>query len=151
MLDISAAGHLAAGETKEDGIRELKEELGIDVDFEKMAYLGVRISATEHSGRSNKEFCHVVLLEDNTALQDYVIEEDEVSGVVEVDLTDGMKLLSGELDSMTCSALFVENGENKLVSYELKRKDFIPRIDPYYLKIFIMAERYFAGEKYLAI
>jgi isopentenyldiphosphate isomerase len=151
LMDISAAGHLAAGETKEDGIRELKEELGIDVDFSKMSYLGVRISASESKGKANKEFCHVVLLEDDTPLADYVFDEDEVSGLVEVEISEGMKLFSGEIESINCAAVFVEYGKKVLLTYNLSLSDFIQRIDPYYLKIFIMAERYFTGNKYLAI
>jgi isopentenyldiphosphate isomerase len=151
MLDISAAGHLLAGETKEDGIRELKEELGIDIDIAKMRYLGIRISTSESRGKSNKEFCHVVLLEDDTPLEDYIMPENEVSGLVEIEVNGGLKLLSGGIDSLICDALFIENGQKNRKQYSLRREDFIPRIDSYYLKIFIMAERYFAGNKYLAI
>jgi isopentenyldiphosphate isomerase len=42
-LDISAAGHYQAGETIRDGIREVQEELGIQVSFDDLIPLGVRI------------------------------------------------------------------------------------------------------------
>ncbi|MBZ0275880.1 MAG: NUDIX domain-containing protein, partial [Anaerolineae bacterium] len=34
LLDISAAGHYQAGETVRDGVREVREELGITVQFD---------------------------------------------------------------------------------------------------------------------
>ena len=151
-LDISAAGHLLAGETKNDGIREVQEELGISPNTTKMIDLGIRISSSGEPGKKcNREYCHVVLLEDNTPLIDHKLQEDEVAALIEVKVSDGLKLLSGEIDEIVCEALVLENGNNVLNQMKIKREDFIYRLDPYYLKIFIMADRYFKGEKYLAI
>ncbi|WP_233522994.1 NUDIX domain-containing protein [Peribacillus saganii] len=41
LFDISAAGHILANETVEDGIREVKEELGIDISMNDLEYVGV--------------------------------------------------------------------------------------------------------------
>ncbi|MCH5151547.1 MAG: NUDIX domain-containing protein [Clostridiales bacterium] len=152
LLDISAAGHLLAGESAEDGVREVQEELGINPQRSKMTNLGIRISASGVPGKKcNREFCHVVLLEDNTPLIDHTLQEEEVSALVEIELNEGLHLLSGECDSILCKALVVEHGRKKVVTTNIRYSDFIPRLDPYYLKIFIMAERYFEGKKYLAI
>lgn len=151
MLDIPAAGHLISGEQKEDGLRELKEELGINVNYDTLRYLGIRIEDIDVPGFNNKEFQHVYLLEDDTPMTNYLLQEDEVSGLVEVDLDQGLKLLYGEVESIECNSVFVYNGVIKKELYTLHLDDIIPRIDGYYKKIFIMAKRYFMGDKYLSI
>lgn len=151
-LDISAAGHLKAGETKNDGLREVQEELGISPETSKIIDLGIRISANGIPGKKcNREFCNVVFLEDNTPLINHNLQESEVSALVEIKVSDGLKLFSGEVDSIKSNALFEVNGEKALEEMEIKTNDFIYRLDPYYLKVFIMADRYFKGERYLAI
>ena len=151
MLDIPAAGHLNFLETKEDGIREIKEELGIDINYDALVYLGIRIEVIEVPGFNNKEFQHVYLLEENTLLDDYKLQEDEVSGLVEVELFEGLRLLYGEVNSITCDSVFIEDGKKIHQRYIMTVEDIIPRIDGYYKKVFIMAYRYFMGDKYLSI
>lgn len=151
LLDITAAGHILCDETKEDGIRELEEELGVKASTDRMRYLGVRTETVETEKLYNKEFQHVYLLEDDTPLNKYKLQEEEVCGLIEVELYDGLKLLYNEIDSLKCVSVISENGILKEKPYVLRNSDFIERPDGYYKKIFIMAQRYFAGEKYLAI
>lgn len=151
MLDIPAAGHLHCDETKEDGIRELEEELGVKSSTDKMCYLGMRIEIVETPKLHNKEFQHVYLLEDDTPLNKYRLQEKEVSGLVEVELNDGLRLFFGEVDEIRCDSAFLENGELCEKDYILHREDVIARPDGYYHKVLIMAQRYFNGEKYLSI
>jgi len=151
-LDISAAGHLKSGESKIDGLREVQEELGIYAETSRIIDLGIRISSSGIPGKKcNREFCNVVFLEDNTPLIQHNLQVDEVSALVEIQVEDGLHLFSGEVEYVNCNALFIENGEKKLGYMKVCADDFIFRIDPYYLKVFIMADRYFKGEKYLAI
>ena len=41
LLDITAAGHLMANESVEDGIREVQEELGLKLAFDELKPLGI--------------------------------------------------------------------------------------------------------------
>lgn len=55
LLDITAAGHLLADETVEDGVREIKEEIGIDVAFKELVKLGVIDYCVVQEGLLQKE------------------------------------------------------------------------------------------------
>ena len=103
-LDISAAGHLSSGETLMDGIREIKEEIGIDVDEKRLRYLGCLKSASDIPTKKgiflNREFVHTYFLQDDTPLDKYVLQESEVDGVYEMDIQDGLKLFNDEVESI---------------------------------------------------
>ena len=151
-LDITAAGHLAAGEAKEDGLRELNEELGIDAKYSDLAYLGIRMSSARVGDKLNQEFAHVYLLEMNKPLSEYKLQHDEVSGLVQMRIKEGLELFSGEREKVQITGYQANaTGELATVDTEITVDDIIPRIDPYFYKIFIMAERYFEGKKHLSI
>jgi len=151
-LDITAAGHLKAGESKEDGLRELNEELGINAKLENLVYLGVRMSSARVGDKLNQEFAHVYLVEWNIPLEQYKLQHDEVSGIVQMRLMDGLDLFSGRKINARVTGYQVDSaGKLYAVNIEITTRDIIPRVDPYYYKIFIMAERYFEGKNDLSI
>ncbi|MBK1811290.1 NUDIX domain-containing protein [Clostridium sp. YIM B02505] len=149
LLDISAAGHLLAGETKELGVREIEEELGINPLLNHMHYLGVRITAYRFNNICNYEFNHVYLLEDNTILENFELRQNEVSGLVEIDIEEGLKLFSGQVNKIYGSFFKTKCGQPQ--SIRLQMEDFIPRVDQYYLRICSIADLYFDGHSCLCI
>jgi isopentenyldiphosphate isomerase len=152
MLDITAAGHLTAGEVPEDGIRELTEELGVPVTFSKLISLGIRTEVTLLASIVNREFCHTYLLESNISLDEYRLQEDEVSGIVQMRIEDGLRLFAGDTKTAPVQGYQVdEAGHREVVEMPVSVGDIIPRLDKYYLKVFIMADRFFKGERYLGI
>lgn len=77
--DISGAGHIRAGESVIDGaIRELKEELGVEAKEEDLQYIST-IKSTKNP--KNMEFGYVYLLRCNKKIEDYILEDNEVSEV----------------------------------------------------------------------
>ena len=55
-IDISAAGHLEAGETVRDGVREIEEELGLQVQFEDLIPLGKRLGIMKDGDLTTARF-----------------------------------------------------------------------------------------------
>lgn len=146
MLDISAAGHMEAGETVEDGVRELEEELGLKVEFEDLISLGKRVSTKKYKDLIDCQVSNVFLYECNQPLGDYQYQKIEIDGLVKLRIDDGLKLFSGQLEHVEVEAVGL--GQDRLT---IKATDFIQTLDNYVLKILILAKRYFANEKYLLI
>ncbi len=60
LLDISVAGHLEANEKPIDGIREAKEEIGLEINSKKLDYLGKYIAIYDlENDYKEREFSHV--------------------------------------------------------------------------------------------
>ena len=154
-LDISAAGHLCAGEKLKDCMREVKEEIGLDIEFEALTYLGYfrRTSDSVRDGKPNhnREFTHVFFVKEDTPLSKYQLQAEEVDGVYEMDINKALSLFFGETDTIEIDGY--KRTENGLTAQTITvgRKDFTPHPKWQWLKILIMADRYLKGEKYLAV
>jgi isopentenyldiphosphate isomerase len=101
-LDVSCAGHLSAGENPSDGVRELREELGLVVDFDKLHKAGVYTYSSAVGGVKDNEFCHVfVLIQEKPSFEDYKPAVDEVSGLYLIRVSDLRTLYRNAVDQVT--------------------------------------------------
>lgn len=141
-----AAGHLAAGESLRDGPREIAEELGLNVDFEDLIPLGRRVGINKIGDFIDRQICHVFLYQCNQPLEAYDYQRAEVAGLIKLPIDDAMRLFAGEFCSVVVPAIGLGSPE-----IALTLDDFIPSIDNYVMKILILAQRFFAGEKELWI
>ncbi|GMA57430.1 hypothetical protein GCM10025858_19330 [Alicyclobacillus sacchari] len=100
-LDVSCAGHLAAGESPEDGVRELQEELGVAVSPQRLLKIGVARHQFRGNGVIDNEFSHVFVLRchDVCDLHKFNVATDEVSGLYRISVRDLRGLVEGEVQS----------------------------------------------------
>jgi len=81
---VSVAGHISAGEeSMPAALREIKEEVGIEVTAEECVFIGVAIqqTVTRNNTYFNNEFNDVYLVRKDIALEDFVLQEEEVAEV----------------------------------------------------------------------
>ncbi|KYG93817.1 NUDIX domain-containing protein [Paenibacillus jamilae] len=99
--DITAAGHLTAGEDMSQAARELEEELGIHVPFASLTPLmTVRYeSKGTAQGTSfwDREVSSVFGLLSNQPLEAYHLQQEEVAGLYEADLNQALALFEGHI------------------------------------------------------
>lgn len=154
-LDISAAGHLRAGESPEDGLRELEEELGVTVTGDKLDFLGVHVEVYCDDKHVNREFDYTYLLREDRDLLDYRVQPSEVTGLSKISVKDGIDLFAGRVDSIECqSVVFDDAGrpETPIFSQKLQIASFAGGVrNNYFIKIFLLVDRYFAGDELLFI
>lgn len=89
--DISAAGHLSAGETSiGTAIKEMREELGVQVQEADFKYLFTFVSQSVQQGGVfiNNEFEDVYLLKLDLDISKLVLQKEEVSEVKWIDQKD---------------------------------------------------------------
>lgn len=160
LLDLSATGHLEAGERPVDGVRELREELGIDIDPTELVALGVRRMVDTTPEGINREFCHVFLALDDRPLEAYAPDHREVSAVVEVAVEAALDLFVGRVLAIDAVEVASETGAPRAV--EISTAQFVPEpslgdlsldavASPYWTTILTMAQRLAAGETRLSI
>ena len=152
LLDSSVGGHYKAGERLEDVAREIEEELGLDADVEKLVPLGRRVDVAAYDGLSKREVAEVFFIRDDRPLRAYKIDPLEIKALVEVRIVDGLRLLSGRVNRIKAQGVeWGKDGKAKDVTMPVTRKSFVPKMDSYYMTLFIMARRLLSGERYLSI
>lgn len=153
LLDITAAGHYQAGEEPSDGTREILEELGLDVGFDELVPLGLKVDLGKTPTVLNREFCRTFLLRRDAEPSTYAPDPDEVEGLVQIPIQAGLDLMAGRTSSALAQGIEWDPEIESWVPWE-KAIDigaFIPRLDPYYYKVFIMARLLLQGAEDLAI
>lgn len=92
-LDVAVGGHLRAGETLSEAVREAEEEIGILLEIGDIIRLGRRFA---HSvAGSDNEVQEVFALRSDLPLDAYRLHPDEVDAVVSVPLDAVLDLFEG--------------------------------------------------------
>lgn len=139
-FDVTAAGHLSAGETPKDVVRELDEELGVQVTFDQLAEYGtIREKATGFAqGKAyiDAEVSHVYGLVTTQGLLSFKLQEDEVSGLYEADTDELIALLEGHRGSLKVSGVALTDGQLHNDESEISCNSFVSRDYGYYIAVF---------------
>ncbi len=138
-LDVTAAGHLAAGEKTLDGLREVEEELGLRIAPERLVPLGTRRVEQEIPGGCDKELHDVFLVFDATPPEDLRLQKEEVDAVFRLDLDDVQSLYE------TGSAPAREYAGGRTSATRIHLNEFVPKEEGYLSSVAGAARRHLSG------
>ena len=139
-LDITAAGHLSAGEETLDGLREIEEELGLQVNPERLVPLGTIGIEQQLPAGCDREFHEVFLLRDNTPPEKLRLQKEEVESIYRLDLDDVPALY----ETGTAPARKYKQGRASATKIHLT--EFVPKNENYLAQIADAARQLLSGK-----
>lgn len=154
LYDVTASGHPESGESADERLSQLVEELGTpDTDGRRIP-LGIKIDVNR---RANdvviREFCPAYFVTSPRGVQEYQLDHDVFTALVELAIPEGLELFSGRASRAGARGVEYDITAAAWRGFESEVgvHHFLPRVDPYYYRIFIMAQRFMQGSCDLAV
>ncbi len=141
-LDVTVGGHYQAGEVVQDGLREMREELGVTLPFSALIPCGRRKVQARWQGLIDHEIADTFVYVSERPLAEYPVMAPEVEDLVAVTLDDGLALFGGEQMSVPA--------QSASGSCAITLADFVPSRDGFFEEAFRLARRALNGERDLA-
>lgn len=137
LWDVSVAGHYAAGEGIEGGLREIREEMGLEVDAAELVQIGWRRQEVFYpDGLIEREIQDVFFLRRDVDLAALRPQPGEVTGVVLIPAASLPLLARGALGPQRLRGVNVpERGALRPTWIEVAPHDLVPRTERYYEKV----------------
>jgi isopentenyldiphosphate isomerase len=149
-FDATVGGHVRAGESLAETLREVDEEIGISVQGLTLLPLGRRVCANEAmDGIIDREVQDVFLLVDDRLLTEYRPNPAELSALVRFPLMALIAFLAGE--EMNLHGESISAGAKAIELVQVDVDDFIPAVDNYSLRIAIAAANVLRGDRYVMV
>lgn len=150
-LDATVGGHFRTGETLEQAVREVEEEIGIAVTPRDLRRLGTRVCVDDAPalGIADHELQEVFLLQDDRLFESYRPNAIEVDALVRAPLPTLLPMLAGETREAPASVLEASSGA--VSRTVITRDDFVTTIDDYFYRVAIAAGLALRGEQHVAI
>ena len=141
-LAVTVGGHYQAGESVEDGLREVREELGVDLPFTALIPCGWRSLVAHWQGLIDREVADTFLYVSQRPLTEYPVMAPEVADLVALQVTDGLALFAGEIAEVSA--------QTAAGTCTISLADFVPQHEELCTEAFLLARRVLNGERDLA-
>ena len=132
-LDVAAAGFYSVGQSGLDGLKELKEELGVTLPKGAAQFFTRKLAVTQTvKGQERKSCISVYIAEYTGTLEDMAPQEYEVYGVVRVPIAPLMGIFDGSRESLEVPGI---DAHKQPLSYVVTADSFPYNFDDYQRKM----------------
>jgi isopentenyldiphosphate isomerase len=149
LCDITAAGHLTAGESPREAVRELEEELGLAVGFDELIPYGVVREDASGVVRGkrfvDREVSHVFGYVTDRQPGQFRLQEAEVAGLYEAPAGELIALMEGGMVEARANGIRLREGLMEPEFMAVRASSFVPRDPAYYAGVFRFLEKLALG------
>lgn len=130
-LYTTASGHVQAGESVPEAFgREIKEEIGYEIDYTKAELINVVkfvMDREEPDGSLFKDraFANVYCCEFAGNLNEFNYQEEELNGIVKINAQKALEIIEKERGETMAQKCFKENGKLKTEDILITFDDFL--------------------------
>ena len=136
LYDITAAGHILSNESVEEGVREVNEELGLNVSSDELLSLGIIPNIIVSENIKDYELSHVFLYEMKEPMETLILQQEEVSGIAKAPLREFIDFFNGKLEHLEIEGYQLElNGEKNWFSESINKEKFVPHSKEYFVGV----------------
>lgn len=127
----TASGHIQAGETVPEGFkREIKEEIGIDVDINNCIMVDIVkfvMDRDEGDGTTfrDRAFANVYICDFEDDISEFDFDLDEIKGLVKMKATDVLNIITDKITEIPATYITLEDGEYKPSDKIVSAADFL--------------------------
>jgi 8-oxo-dGTP pyrophosphatase MutT (NUDIX family) len=149
LLDVTAGGHYEASETAQDGLREVREEVGKTYEFEYLRYLGKKLYLHDDGNRKLRYVVDVFITLDNSPLNSFVLEHQELDGLYRCSIQDLIRVHTEPDYAFSATGTAFQNSTLEPSEILVTGNSFPFNWDRYHLKMALIAERFINNESRL--
>lgn len=136
LFDITAAGHILAGETVQDGVREVQEELGLAIPFMDLVSLGTIKDQLAFPNFIDNEHCHCFFYQRNENTDAaFVLQQEEVSGIAKLEFTELAALFTKQKEIVEIEGFIEKEDERMAFKRWVGLQDFVPHSAAYLAQV----------------
>jgi len=127
----TASGHVSAGETLQEAFgREIKEEIGLDIDCEESKQIDMvvwRMDRQKSDGSMfiDRAFASIFVYKFDGDYKDFNFQEAEVKGVVKVNAKDVLELFKLNKKEISSEIFSFDGKDNVLTKRNVELTDFL--------------------------
>jgi len=150
LLDATVGGHLRAGDSVEETLREVQEEVGRPVTLAELLPVGVRVAVSEDTtGVIDREIQHVFLWRVDDPLSTFTPNPDELESLVQLPLGDVLAVFGDGI--VAADGLELKAGSAILTPTLVTFSEFASGIDQYPYRVAIAAMNVLRGDRYISV
>lgn len=147
-LDVTVGGHVRAGETIADTVREAAEEIGVELQPAELTKIGMRFATDRNERWYDREVNAVYGVRIDQPLTEFRLHPEEVDGLVLLALEDAIALFGNAVPQVTGyeARRGVDGRALEPAVLQLTKHDFVEMDDDYARVALAAIARLAAGE-----